>query len=168
MFYSYVSPKIEIRNAGQKGRGLFAREKIKKDEIVAITGGKIISLDELDNNPAFLPVQYHCFQVEKDFVICPFDFQNLDAIFLTNHSCAPTCGIKGQITLVALRDINPGEEITFDYAMTDTCDVKMDCLCGAENCRKIITGEDWKRKDLQEKYKGYFSLHIQKLIDEGH
>ena len=69
-----------------------------------------------------------------------------------------------------MRNIQIEEEITYDYAMTDanwenvTC-AEMKCLCEANNCRRIITGDDWKRVDLQEKYKGYFSTFIQEMIE---
>ena len=166
--YSWVSPKIEVRNAGDKGMGLFAKEGISKDEIVTIAGGRIVPLERFDTDPAFEPIRYHGFQIEKDFVICPFDAGNMDSTFMTNHSCDPTCGIRGQVSIVTMRDIGAGEEITFDYVMTDTCEgVMMDrsCFCGSPNCRKTITGGDWKREDLREKYKGYFSNYVQRLID---
>jgi len=38
---------------------------------------------------------------------------------LVNHSCDPNCGLVGAVLVVAMRDIEPGEEITFDYAMSD-------------------------------------------------
>lgn len=80
--------------------------------------------------------------------------------------------MTGPVTLAAMRDIRPGEELTYDYAMTDgdyegmDCEPQrpMECLCGAPNCRGIITGNDWRRKDLQEKYKGYFSPYLQEMI----
>jgi hypothetical protein len=31
-------------------------------------------------------------------------------------------------------------------------------------CRKTITGLDWMRKDLQEKYRGYFSRYLERKI----
>ena len=78
-----------------------------------------------------------------------------------NHSCNPNCGIKGHLQIVAMRDIESGEEITFDYAMTESSDYSMDCKCGAKNCRKTITGNDWKLPILQKRYNGYFSNYIQ-------
>lgn len=165
-----MSHKIEVREAGDKGRGLFAKESISKDEIVTIAGGRIVALKQFDTDPEFAPIKYHGFQIEKDFVICPFDAGNMDSTFMTNHSCDPSCGIRGQISIVATRDIAEGEEITFDYAMTDNLEdttMDRDCYCGSPNCRKTITGEDWKKNDLRERYKGYFSNYIQKLIDAG-
>lgn len=72
--------------------------------------------------------------------------------------------------MVAMRDIQTGEQITFDYAMSDVGSeeqgwVNMACLCGSQNCRKTITGGDWKLEELQRKYDGYFSRYVQDLIN---
>lgn len=66
-------------------------------------------------------------------------------------------------------DIQVGEEITFDYAMSDSVDTlssHWDCLCKKSLCRKKIRGEDWKIKELQERYQGYFSPYLQRKIDQ--
>jgi uncharacterized protein len=69
----------------------------------------------------------------------------------------------------ATRDIQPGEEITFDYATSEAYDSCIqDCFCGSKNCRKQISADDWKRKSIQEKYKGHFSPYLQTLIDQQH
>jgi len=36
----------------------------------------------------------------------------------------------------------------------------VDCKCGAPDCRKILTGKDWQRADLQKRYAGYFSGYL--------
>jgi hypothetical protein len=41
----------------------------------------------------------------------------------------------------------------------------MECHCGAPNCRKVITGQDWRRKDLQEKYAAYMSWYLVEKIN---
>lgn len=53
-------------------------------------------------------------QVEGGHYLAPLE--RIDPAELINHCCLPTCGLRGQITLVALRAIQPAEEITFDYA----------------------------------------------------
>jgi hypothetical protein len=63
-----------------------------------------------------------------------------------------------------MRDIRAGEELTHDWAMTDDDDYSADCKCGASNCRKTLTGKDWKRADLQKRYAGYFSAYITRKI----
>ena len=82
-----------------------------------------------------------------------------------NHSCEPNLGVKGQIVFVAIRDIEKDEELSFDYAMTDDDPYdEMICRCGKLSCREVVTGRDWTRADLQEKYDGYFSWFIQRRI----
>ena len=73
-------------------------------------------------------------------------------------------GVRGEITFVAMRDIDAGEELTHDWAMTDDDDYSVECKCGATTCRKILTGKDWQRPELQEKYAGYFSAYLTEKI----
>ena len=86
-----------------------------------------------------------------------------------NHSCDPNAGINGQIFLVAMRDIEKGEQITFDYAMTlhhteGVGRYELKCLCGSKNCRGTITEDDWKIPELQKKYAGYFQWYLEEKI----
>ncbi len=168
---SWVNPKIKVNNTRNKGRGLFSQKPIKKGEVVVIQAGKIVENHEIDE-PPLSNFKYDCFQIEDGFYICPaeLDSNKKEGIFLMNHSCDPNCGVRGQATFVAIRDINPEEELTYDYAMTDIYHdgvgwEEMQCLCGSGNCRKTITGHDWQRKDLQEKYKGHFSHYVQNMIN---
>lgn len=169
---SWVNKKITVRKSGEKGVGSFANARIRKGEKLIVQGGKIMSYQALLNS-AYRNLYNHAFQVSEGLLICPIDStgEKLDGIFQVNHSCAPNCGLRGQIILVAMQVIEQGEEITYDYAMTDanqgevTCD-PMTCLCGSNNCRKTITGDDWKNKSIQNKYDGYFSTYIQSLIKQ--
>jgi hypothetical protein len=43
-------------------------------------------------------------------------------------------------------------------------DYSVECKCGAPNCRKILTGKDWQRPELQERYAGYFSAYLARKI----
>ena len=61
---------------------------------------------------------------------------------------------------MAMREIRAGEELTHDWAMTDDDHYSVECNCGAANCRKILTGKDWQRPDLQKSYAGYFLAHL--------
>jgi hypothetical protein len=63
-----------------------------------------------------------------------------------------------------MRAIQAGEELTHDWATTDDDDYSVDCKCGAPNCRKTVTGKDWKRQDLQQRYAGYFSAYLSRKI----
>jgi hypothetical protein len=83
----------------------------------------------------------------------------------SNHSCDANLGIRGEITFVAIRDIAAGEELTHDWCTTDDDSCSVTCNCGAPNCRGTLTGKDWQRPDLQEKYAGYFSTYLQRKIE---
>ena len=54
------------------------------------------------------------------------------------HSCDPSCFIRGQVALVAGRDLGVDDEVTFDYstAAIDEDDFEFDCECGVACCRK--------------------------------
>jgi hypothetical protein len=71
--------------------------------------------------------------------------------------------------LVAMKTINGGVEITFDYAMvlhrsTGCPPYRMECRCGSPHCRGVITDEDWRLLDLQQRYKGWFTWYLQEKI----
>jgi len=66
-----------------------------------------------------------------------------------------------------MRDIEAGEELTHDWATTDDGDYAMECRCGAKTCRETITGKDWMKPKLQEKYQGWFCWFLQRKIDRA-
>lgn len=162
---SWVHPKLEIRQSMLNNTGLFTQAKIRKNERLAIFGGKIMSKDEvLQLSPE---LRRYVLQIDDNAWIGS-GLSTAEPADLINHSCNPNAGIKGQILLVALRDIEANEEITFDYATVIAEWVGMQaiaCNCGALDCRKIIKHDDWKNNILQKKYKGYFSTYLQNKID---
>jgi len=163
MALSYRSPKTEVRESKIHGRGLFATADIAKDEVVAVKGGHIISREQLHEiTPRLGAVEI---QIGDDLFIAPVTEEEREGSMLyTNHSCDPNLGVRGQITFVAMRNIRAGEELTHDWAMTDDDDYSVECNCGVPNCRKIPSGKDWQRPELQARYAGYFSEYLAKKI----
>jgi uncharacterized protein len=162
--YNYTSNKLEMRPCLEKGGyGVFTSETIKKGELLMVWGGEIVTEEQL----ADLPVERTTHGVEVDEGIYLLPLSVGDTADYINHSCNPNAGLRGQISLVAMRDISPEEEVCFDYAMTDSSDYdEFECHCGAHNCRKRITGVDWKLPELHKRYKGYFSTYLQSLVDQ--
>jgi hypothetical protein len=161
---SYRSPKTEVRESKIHGRGLFAATAIAKNEIVAVKGGHIVERKTLreEVTPRLGPVEI---QIDKDLFIAPVTDEERElSLLYSNHSCDPNLGVRGEITFVAMREIRAGEELTHDWAMTDDDDYSADCKCGTANCRKILTGKDWQRADLQRRYAGYFSAYLTRKI----
>jgi len=159
---SYLSPKLEVRDTGAKGRGILAVQPIRAGELVAAWGGTVV--------PAAL---MHLVSTE----LTKLSVQIEDDLYLVedrpgpgayiNHSCDPNAGIAGSHLVVAMRDIAPGEEVCFDYAMTDGSPYdEFECACGAPNCRGRVTGSDWRLPELWQRYDGYFSLYLQRRINQ--
>jgi uncharacterized protein len=161
---SYRSAKTEVRESKIHGRGLFAIADIAKNEIVAIKGGHIVDRKTLREKitPVLGPVEV---QIADDLFIAPVtDEEREMSMLYSNHSCDANVGVRGEITFVAMRDVHRGEELTHDWAMTDDDGYSVECNCGAANCRKILTGKDWQRPDLQKRYAGYFSAYLARKI----
>ena len=160
---SYISPKATARESPIHGRGLFAVAPVARGEVVCVKGGYIFDREKLKElQPRLGPAEI---QIGEDLFIGPVvDGEREGAMIFSNHSCEPNIGVAGQIVFVALRDIAAGEELTHDWATTDDDDYELECRCGAASCRGVITGQDWRRKDLQEKYAGYFSSYLAEKI----
>jgi len=161
---SYISSKIVIRESKIHGVGMFADLRIHKGEIVFIKGGHIVTKAELFSSKqinSYLPL-------DDDFFIGAISKEEEDSIKLfLNHSCEPNCGLRGEITFVALCEIQEGEELTCDYAMIDNEAYEFECTCGSVDCRKRITGFDWRIKGLQAKYSNHFAQYlINKIVTE--
>ena len=161
---SWFSDKVEKRASGIEGRGLFACAPIGAGEMVAVKGGVILDRatwmrirDEI--SPAEI-------QIEDDLFIGPASAEGVEANLLClNHSCEPNVGVRGQVTFVAMRPIEPDEELTIDYAMIDgDPDERMDCSCGTPSCRGVVTGDDWRRPELQKRYRGWLSRYLEERI----
>jgi len=162
-FHSHLSPKLEARPLPEKGGwGVFAQMPVRKGELLVLWGGRIIDESELD--PTMPNFSQRVLQIEEGlFLLAPESLEPSDCF---NHSCCPNAGFTGQIGLVAMRDIEPGEEVCFDYAMCDgTPYDEFICSCGSETCRGNIAGEDWKRPELRERYAGYYMPYLQRRID---
>jgi hypothetical protein len=85
-----------------------------------------------------------------------------------NHSCSPNLGWSGAYSLVALRDVAAGEELTHDYA-TSIADPEflLRCHCETYRCRQLVSGDDWQIPELQLRYAGHWLPVVQRLIDRA-
>lgn len=162
---SYISPKTKKGLPSSiHGKGFFAIEPIKKDEIIAIKKGVILTREEMEK--LGFSGSGVGLQIGDNAYISPTTKEEYgQSMIFINYSCDPNLGMKGSDTVVAMRDIESGEELTLDYTTFVNDDSSMECICGSQNCRKIITGKDWMKPELQEKYKGYFTDYIQSKID---
>lgn len=163
---SWITPKARKGvMSGIAGRGLVAIEPIECGEVVAVKGGHIVRTATLRSLPERL--QNSDVQITDDLHLVALRDDEYESVMLfLNHSCEPNVGFGGNVVLVAMRDIQAGEELTTDYAMFDDYEGSMECHCGRSMCRRRIDGRDWQRPDLQRRYRGYFSWYLERRIRE--
>lgn len=159
------SPKIEVRQSPLGGSGVFAVEPIDAGEIVAVKVGHVLHTAEMDRVTA--EIGDFGLQIHEDLFLAPRTQAEVhDMVVMINHSCDANVGFEGQVTYVAMRQIAADEELCHDYAMMRTTSYQLECLCGALNCRGVVTGEDWRLPSVQAAYGNYFQPHILKRIRE--
>jgi uncharacterized protein len=140
-----VAPPIQVRDSSVHGRGVFATRRIEKGERIIEYLGERVSHEEADrryeskeenDSHTFL------FIVDSKTVI-DAGVDGNDARFF-NHSCDPNCESvveKRRVYIEAIRAIEPGEEMTYDYQIykeegdPENIDEVFACRCGFANCR---------------------------------
>ena len=129
-----------VRSSSIHAAGCYTMRAIKKGSRVVEYDGPRFTKKQADERYADRFITY-LFSCGKNTVIDGFG----TAMFL-NHSCNPNCETEnngdGHIWVVAIRDIAPGEELTYEYNLHDSDDDEADCHCGAEACRGTMFSED--------------------------
>jgi SET domain-containing protein len=144
--YSWVNPKLVLRETKDRGKGVFAAEPIEKGEIVYCQGGQVVPASAVQE----MTQPHLCFYMELDFYLCPIE-GHIGIDWYINHSCNPNLGVPEGSCLclshIAIRDIKVGEELTYDYTEdfaiageepAQKARIQFECKCGAANCKKII------------------------------
>lgn len=139
------------------GLGVFAARHFEKGELVLRATGHVLDYqtiysiqfdweDHLDPDP---PAKY------------------------LNHSCNPNLGVHtgadGLPEFYALREIQPDEQITFDYAMTEymhyprsdpALDFSLDCCCESPDCQGRLGYYSELTQEYKDKYRGFISDYL--------
>ena len=140
---------LEARASNIEGTGCFARQHIQKGtRIIEYKGQRIPpsiveerSLVEVDDAGEIIG-QSHVYMFYVDWrTTIDGGVNGNDARFI-NHSCDPNCKSTVEdrrVFIDAIRDIEQGEELTFDYKLEVTSSAEQKkryaCRCGAPNCR---------------------------------
>jgi uncharacterized protein len=139
--------KIRVRVGPSRiaGQGLFAEQAIKQGTKIIRYIGQKITQEESDRRLA--AGNAYIIGLDEHYAIDGETPKNT-ARFI-NHSCAPNCHTEqfGQtIWVVAIRDIEAGEELTFNYGYAVTDEPAEPCHCGAPQCCGSILGPQyWNR-----------------------
>ena len=166
---SWADARLETRPSPIGGLGGFASAPIAAGETLLILGGTPQTQAEMEQMLADYIATgryFNAMQVEEELHLHLEDV--LPVPF--NHSCDSNAWMADAVTVVARRDIRAGEEVTVDYALQTAQPVpllEMPCACGTPDCRRTITGDDWRIPAVQTRYAGHFAPFINKRIDGG-
>lgn len=152
--------------------GLFAVRDLGKDTIIAHgskMGENFVPWDQFHAADAMTQkkILHFCLQT-KDGFFAPNDLNFLSVPWYMNHSCSYNVGFDKKGNFIAARTIKKDEELFIDYglAISDP-NYKLNCKCNSLNCRKTITGNDWRNDDFVAKNKAYFLRELLAVSKEN-
>lgn len=161
---SHFYKKLYVSTSSINGNGLFAGEHICKGELVLSFGG-VLALVEDRYSGNYLSSTFS--GIAEKIMICEALNSEKDLSDYINHSCDPNVGMDDCITLIAIRDIHEGEEIVCDYSFWEAdCNwmLKTECNCGSNLCRRIVTGQDWKKVTSGDPLFPFYAPFLQRRI----
>ena len=149
---------VRVVDTNGKGRGLITMEEIRKGKRILKINGALVARREVKNSNAALQIDEDLF-LESDGTID----ENL------NHSCDPNCYVDfDSLCLVALKDIAPGEELTFNYNASEYDLVDQGCAflccCGAVNCVRHLRGFKYLSSEQKRRIKPLLSPFLEKKM----
>ena len=137
--------RIQVRRSGVHGKGVFALAAIPAGDTLIEYKGEVITWPEaLRRHPHDPKDPHHTFYFHVDDKHVIDAKHGGNAARWINHACDPNVeadDAEGRVFLIALRDIHPGEELSFDYGLvideryTPALKKRFECRCGAGNCR---------------------------------
>lgn len=167
-----INRKIVKRELGHGDFGLFAIEPITKGEIIYFEDNELHQWDEVVLSVAeiaqlsgekFRIFWRYATQCGLNQLAGPLTLTAVekDIGYFMNHSCDPTCWYIHDEAMEARRDVRPDEEITYDYCTSDVHTQGFSCNCGAANCRRQVTGNDWQL--MKPIYGDHYLTYINEL-----
>lgn len=144
--------KVILESSGAHGKGVFACAPIAQGECIMTFSGAEFSRAQVDFD------DYHL-QIGEDVYLGPS--RGLDDY--VNHSCQPNSGFYRGLDLVALRDIAPGEEVTWDYstAIDEQDFAGFPCCCGAPLCRGQVLSFRYLPAVVQQRIRPWLLPYLQ-------
>ena len=113
-------------------------------------------------------IQKYAFMIEDDLFTWPRGYMEQKTVcqcLFLNHSCEPNLGHGNNDTnkKIAIRDIEPGEELTIHYTYFDTensLDTGIFCKCGSKTCVGLLKYDEYRNIDWQQKFYSYTSIVV--------
>jgi hypothetical protein len=124
---------VEVREAGTKGLGVFARRAFRRGEFIfRRRHGRVVDARGIASLSA-----------EEQMHLCELGWDRFAVLLppgcYLNHSCEPNA-MRSGVKVFAWRDIDAGEEIMIDYRLNAFDGSSWPCACGAPGCTGTVTG----------------------------
>jgi hypothetical protein len=166
----WVHENVRVTPSAIEGQGLYATADLAAGTIVMRLGGRIVSTPELeeliaaaDADPEAAYVDTFTVHEDAHVVLPPGSTAHF-----ANHSCDPNLWHIGPYEIVTRRAIRAHEELTVDYATSAGAGgLAMTCHCGSAGCRGEITSDDWRRAELQARYRGHWVPALENRINNA-
>jgi hypothetical protein len=163
----WLDPRLAVASSPIEGRGLFFSTDIAAGVVVLRLGGRLLSsaqlaasIAEADRDPDVPYVDTITVHHGRHLVLPAGTKAHFG-----NHSCEPTLWHVGPYEIATRRAVQAGEEATIDYGtQSGAPGFTMPCRCGAAACRGVITSDDWRRGELQARYRGHWVPALDLLI----
>lgn len=100
-----------------------------------------------------------------DGFYAPNDINYISIPWYINHSCNGNVGFDSDGSFITIKAVKKDQELFYDYglAISDP-NYKLTCKCGAVNCRKLITGNEWKDLEYRTKNMKYMLPELKEYI----
>jgi hypothetical protein len=167
---TWADDRVSVKASSIDGSGLFATRDIPAGTVIMIWGGVVVERRNFDyaqyRRETVVPIS------ENHYLALPSSDSGEALDVYLNHSCEPTAWLIDEVTVVARRHIHAGEEITtefatwFDYEPGESYSQDWVCKCASPHCRKVLSAQDWRRVELQERFAGHFTPFLERRIEE--
>ena len=157
--------KVVVERSPIRGKGLFAAAGIEAGERILKRDDSRLVTDETPLREG--EHEHHCDWIADGRVVYAQEPGRY-----TNHSCDPNAVVEvdedGTRYCVARRDIQAGEEVTYDYCIDNWGDTVWECNCGSERCRRTIHSDFFHlRREIQIEYLPYLSPRFKERFKDG-
>jgi hypothetical protein len=163
----FSAAKVQYRDQSIAGRGVFARSRFERGEVVVPYAPRQRRLDVDDPEAVAAADTKLTLLSDGAWVIVPDT--SVPGGWLCNHSCEPNAALysSGAGRIQSIRTILPGEEVTIFYGWVTQNDSQRDpCRCGSARCRKTINFDvsDSDARHLEEE--GPLGQAVRARLDE--
>ncbi|MCX6761293.1 MAG: hypothetical protein NTY33_00390 [Candidatus Moranbacteria bacterium] len=154
------------------GIGVFAVRNLKKGQMIADVDLMREELffpwkefEKIDKESREM-ISAFCAESAEGFY-APRDINHISIPWHMNHCCDGNIGFDSQGNFVTIKNVKAGDELCYDYGFVKTNPkFRLKCKCKSKNCRKIITGDDWKNLEYRKKNIRHMSPDVIELIQK--